>query len=337
MATSEELRKQSRLIRKLAKEGKTIEEIATTCNLTKNQVRYRINTKYSTTIANGILQQLQENKQQKQKEKFSKKQSTINKEPVGIVVDACVLRHANIFSVLERYSKVILITDVIRELDKLKTENTLVGRNAREILKRCAQDIHANKYQVEVANQISNYTDENLIEYCKDKNVILYTSDHALASLAKGYGIPYLLGMQEEEQEKQASQTIVKNQKEIPLEPSDRIHNLDNIHYVEGNLKLYIPDTNRINYIVLSQNKMILPDANRQIDLKLGDIIFILTYKLKHKGLCISMYQIYDIKEQGYSIFLGAHKVNSMQRIHELKVPIMVKKKIIDYFLVVSK
>ena len=45
-----------------------------------------------------------------------------------------------------------------------------------------------------------NYKNDNIINYCKGKDVILYTGDNEMASTAKGYKIKYILAETEEEE-----------------------------------------------------------------------------------------------------------------------------------------
>lgn len=346
MATTEELKKQSREIRKLVEAGKTIEEIAVACSLTKSQVKYRVRTKYGSKIAEKILIQLQENEENNAIQDTQE----ISTQEMAIVVDTCSLKHENSLEVIQRYNKVILTTDVIRELDNLKeTEDITLRVNARKLLKQCVEDPKGERFVVEVSEKVSRYTDENLLQYCKGKNVVLYTSDYVLASLAKGYGISYLLGDEEEKRSKEEKKIV----QHIPITdtrqltemirrntinmPQDRMNSIDNVELLDGELVLTIPDTCRINYIVLEKNKIKIPNANHQISLNIESIVFVLTYKAIHRGLCVSAYQIYDIKQAGYATFMGAYKPNCVEEIQALKLPTSVIKKIIDYYYLVRE
>lgn len=332
MATTEEVYKQSRKIRKLVEEGKTIKEIAKQLSLTKAKILYRIESKYSTKVATQILQKLKENEE----EFLSEEKKSTQTSETALVIDSCALKHANAFEVIQRFSKVILITDVIKELDRLKeASDNVLRNNVKRLLRECAQKENSQQFIVEVSERVSGYTDENLIQYCKGKNVVLYTSDYALASLAKGYKIDYLLGEEEEQKEihtaivKEAINTISRKNN-VSLE--GRIHALDNAELVEGKLILTIPDTDRICYIVLTKNELQIPDKNGKIKLEVDSSIFVLTYKLKHNGLCISNYRVLDIKEQDNVEFIRAYKPKTIEQIKQLDLPSIGIKKVIEYF-----
>lgn len=345
MATTEQLDQQAKNICKLVDEGKGLLEIAEDLALTPSQVKYRLKTKCSKQEYEQLLNKL---KQNSKKEKPEPR----NKRKPSIVMDTCVLKHETVWEVIKKYPKVILITDVIRELDKLKNStDPILNKNVKRILKECAEDEAEEQYKVVLNERVSTYTDENLIHYCKGKNVILFTSDNTLACLARAYGIRYVLGEKMEREILQAKtkleETRVRNidtqklsekirQNGIVIE-SKRIHEIDNVEYREDGLFLTIPDTNKIGYIVLSNNEIAQTNNNRQIRLEIENLLFILTYKAKHNGLCVSIYRIIDIAKENYAVFIKAYKPNTIQEIQQIEIPEVVQNKIIEYFEEVSQ
>lgn len=345
MATTAELNKQAKKIYQLLNEGKGLPEIAQKLALTQNQVKYRLKTKYSREVYEQLLGKIKENGKTEKEEAKSKVQPSI-------VIDTCALKHETAWEVIQRYPKVILIADVIRELDKLKNAtDSILKHNVKRILKECAEDEKEERYKVEINERVSNYTDENLLAYCKGKNVVLYTSDNTLACLARGYGISYLLGEKMEKEILQAKRRLEETKiassidteklsERIRLNSSlmenKRIYELDNVEYRHEGLFLTIPDTNKIGYIVLSNNEIIEINNDQEIKLEIENILFILTYKAKHNGLCVSIYRIVDIKEENYSTFIKAYKPNTIEEIRQIEVPKVVQNKIIEYFEMVS-
>ena len=119
---------------------------------------------------------------------------------------------------------------------------------------------------------------------------------------------------------------------------SEKIVTLDNVSKIGKDLVLMMPNTNKILYVVLSEEnvKEEIPGCN-MIRLERGDLVFVITYKLKHGGLCIARYEITDIKSEEHAIFLGSNKMNETEEIKSLNLPEKAKNKIYNYFMLVRK
>ncbi len=341
MKQNDDLFKQSRLIRQAANEGKTYEEISSSLNLSIQQIKYRISTRYSEKISHSIFQKL-ENNQKSKKENNSPSNtsnssinSKISYSAPALVLDTSALDHLNIKDLVLQYASIILTLDVIAEFDRLKKDRGVLGRNIRFLLSESAKDFKSEKYHVVESPKVSTYTDDNLIAFCKEKeNTYLCTADNALANKAKAYGIPYLLVN---------NSLTLPNKEEIPSsEENTTITSYDveeiekNLQYVTGDttldnvsvegkfLILTLPDTFKIAYVVMdSKNNIKKPFAKNMISLKVNDKVLIITYKEKYK-LCISEYEIVNLREQNHATFLHAHKISNYNNIAKLDYPTSV-------------
>ncbi|MCI8384199.1 MAG: hypothetical protein HFJ33_04980, partial [Clostridia bacterium] len=221
MARNDKLYEESRIIRKAVNEGKTTTEIMKMLSLSANQIKYRVETRYSEGIAKSIFNRLDKN-DGKVIEKTKKKR---NKDK-SLVVDTCSLGKNGAFDFIMSHSSVILILDVIRELEKRKSANGILGRNVRQLLAESARDKEGKKIKVEIAENISNYTDEKLLNFCKGKDVILYTADNAMATMARAYGIEYIIAEdilieQEETKETETKETETKETETKEMETGE--------------------------------------------------------------------------------------------------------------------
>ena len=136
---------------------------------------------------------------------------------------------------------------------------------------------------------------------------------------------------------KKLVETIQSNSIKIP-EMEITKTTIDNVVMVGKNLTLKIPQTFRIGYVVLSDEKVKKPIVSDMISLEIGDIVLIMTYKLKHHGLCISKYEITDIQSENHAIFLEAEKnINHSDQIQSLNLPNEAKREISNYFALVRR
>ena len=97
-----------------------------------------------------------------------------------------------------------------------------------------------------------------------------------------------------------------------------------------------IPQTYKIGYIVLAEEKVKHPLGN-YIYLEKGDVVLIMTYKLKHNGLCVARYEITDIQSENHSIYLGDNKISHISQIETLDLPKEAKREVRNYFSLVRK
>lgn len=208
------------------------------------KIKYRIETRYSQKIARCIFKKLSENEQKKSEEKSEKEEqeSLMN----NILLDTSSLNVASTIDIIEKAEKVYLTIETIEEIERLKKKSNLMGYNARKVLSESAKDMEGKKYIVVEGKGEDDYVDNNIITYCREnKELTLVTLDNGMANKAKAYGIRY----------------IIPHDERIENEPKNYIKTLRNTDMLGSSLILNIPDTNRINYVLMRKNKRVLPEV----------------------------------------------------------------------------
>lgn len=335
----------SRKIRKLIDEGKTVKQIIEIMQIKKTELYSIVKSEYSERFSKVIFEKLKEN------DYF---------DETKIFVDTSALEVEGIVDYLWKYNKILLHIDVIREMDEHKNEmNKVFGVNIRELLKRSAEDYDSMKIKIIVPKRISLYTDENLIHYLKkkvkkNKNIVLITADHALACIARGYGIKYILARTIE---KKSTKTDVSEEKKIDTNVGEKassnnsqvnteIHtdgdlskdvsdtkkkiSLQYVKFVGKTLFLCPPIGKESSFIVLEGGK-IKRSISRDIPLKSGNKILQLSYTKKRK-LKIQTFKITDTLRKECAEDLGSKFFASVSDIEKLTYSNSVKSKIRYFF-----
>lgn len=330
----DELYEQSRLIRKAANEGKGFADIMSTLHLTKAQIKYRLISRYSERISSTILHKLEENSRSKASSSSRHcslkvfNPSTPVFDESYLVLDTSALNCCTFQQTIDRYAHIILTLDVVQELDKLKKDTSIFGINVRFILSQSANDVEAKKYQVIATQRYSNYTDDNLIHFCKASKTTLYTGDHALANKAKAFSVPYILAKREHNL--QAKEAVSANL-QSSLQSLSGNTTLDNVRLEGKFLILTIPDTYKIAYAILDKEGNVKkPFAKNMIKLAIGDTLLIITHKLQNQ-LCISQYDIVNLHNTQHAHFIGAVRVQSQEDINKLTYPQSVLRDICNF------
>ena len=235
-----------------------------------------------------------------------------------LVVDTSALGRIGSFEYIMEYPKIVLLMDVVEELERYRKSEDILGVNIRKILTECAKDVESKKFTVINAERTSNYTDNVLIDYCRGKDVILYTADYPLATKAKGYGIRYILS--EDDQEKKQKSTIKYTT-------------------MMGN-KLFLKNatTYKIRYIVFDEGGIKKESFKDTIRLKVGDNLIIMTYTIKNDGLMVSHYVITDERLEYNAKYIRSYCIGQNENlIGNLNFSHDIKREIKNYFMTVRK
>ena len=296
--------------------------------------------------------------------KFRKNDSKNLDEEKALVIDACFLMAINAIILIESYSRVIVLRVTFDEIDRKKTQI----ENARILLSKISHDRKDN--QIQIANWYCKnkyvYVDNSIIDFCKNKNVILFTGDYGLASRAKGYNIEYILTdevnnelesiTEKEKLKKEAQEEIKENEVYISADVEDlkrkiglnsfaetneakETHNqtIRNASMVGKDLILKIPNTNNIKYIVIKDGNIKKAIANgNMIKLQKEDIVIILTYKYFEKYLQLLAFRVTEIKNNEHAEFVGKKKLKCFKDIEELEISEEIKREIRNYFVLTN-
>lgn len=395
MPRNDKLYEESRIIRRAVNEGKTTSEIMQMLSLTSTQIKYRVETRYTEKIANKIMKLLEANdkgKRKRDKEEVENQQvektngrqlHTATEFNNAIVVDTCALKCIGSFEFIMSYETVILLVDIVKQLDNHKGDEGIFGKNIRSLLRASAEDQEETKIKIRNAGETSDSTDSKLLAFCKGKNVVLYTADNGLATIARYFDIKYILakdldenravdvtkslderplkrGIEEELSTKsneanslkqccedkkvdvtpialeQADITELKRQmQENSITKNQTKSTISNVAILGKFLTLTIPETYKINYHVISGNEVKCPLGSNIINLKIGDIIVVSTYKQDKKFLNINRYEITDIADKEHAIYLGTDRVKDNTQIERLDLPREVKIGLKSYFSLV--
>lgn len=301
-------------------------------------------------------------------QKPEKKSSKNLEEEKALVIDTSCLKARNAIKLIESYSKVIVLRETIDEIDKKKTQiekalkkETIFTINARILLSKISHDRENN--EIQIANWYCKnkygYVDNSIIDFCKDKNVIIFTGDHGLASRAKGNNIEYILTdevnselesfskqekLKREEQEaiKQSEDDVRVNVEDLKREieqnsfsEKKEMHNrtIRNVKMVGKELMLIIPNTNNIKYIVVKDSNVKKATINgNMIKLNQADIVIILTYKFSGRYLQLLAFRVTQIKDKEHAEYVGSKKIHCFEDIEELKASEEIKRETRNYF-----
>lgn len=231
-------------------------------------------------------------------EKFKKKEKVI-------VLDTSALETKKALEILEKATKVILLTGTIREMDKYKDAGGNLGDNIRIISRKSREDEESQKYICVTGYERNHYQDDNIIDYCKKNlNAIILTNDNNLCNMAKAYGIPYIF-------------------------PQDEgLQNIKGIIMKDGNLYLPKGKGEKVAFVVRN-GEIIQESLDYGIKLQVKDII----YKVKYKGdlINISSYQIRNMEHKRYAkhIISLNIKTDELDNVKDSQLPEKVKKQIL--------
>lgn len=228
----------------------------------------------------------------------------LNKKEKVIVLDTSALETKKALEILEKATKVILLTGTIREMDKYKDAGGNLGDNIRTVSRKSREDEESKKYICVAGYERNNYQDDNIIDYCrKNKNAIILTNDNNLCNMAKAYGIPYIF-------------------------PQDEgLQNIKGIIMKDGNLYLSKGKGEKVAFVVRN-GEIIQESLDYGIKLQVGDII----YKVKYKDGFIMVFscKIKNMESSKYAQYLFSLKIESgeLNKVKDNQLPRKVKEQI---------
>lgn len=228
----------------------------------------------------------------------------LNKKEKVIVLDTSALETKKALEILEKATKVILLTGTIREMDKYKDAGGNLGDNIRTVSRKSREDEESKKYICVAGYERNNYQDDNIIDYCrKNKNAIILTNDNNLCNMAKAYGIPYIF-------------------------PQDEgLQNIKGIIMKDGNLYLSKGKGEKVAFVVRN-GEIIQESLDYGIKLQVGDII----YKVKYKDGFIMVFscEIKNMESSKYAQYLFSLKIESgeLNKVKDNQLPRKVKEQI---------
>jgi len=372
MPRNDKLYEESRIIRKAANEGRTTIEIMQTLSLTAAQIRYRVETRYTDAIARKIIKQLEGNdkgvyveEETEHTEELKQSSSTDNQLNNAIVVDTSALKCKGAFQFIMNYKNVILLVDIVKQMNNHKNDEGIFGENIRKLLKESAKDQEGIKIKVTTAGKDGDSAISKLLAYCKDKNVVLYTADDGLATIARYFKIKYILAKDIEDTEFNSVAEVSKEvltdgavnkisneeAEQIDLDALKRqmqLNSMDtkqtvipkvtisNVFLLGKLLTLIIPRTDRIKYVVISGGNVKYPISSI-IHLEKGEEVIIAVYKKDIEALSVSKYEITDILEEKHALYLGTKRVKEVNQIESLDLPREAKRELKNYFSLIKK
>lgn len=236
-----------------------------------------------------------------------------------IILDACALKSQEAMQIIDEAQKVIVLMGTIEELDKHKNRvDEKEKRNIRYIAKKIREDVKSEKY-VCIANYNKyRYNDDNIIDYCMlHSETIILTCDNLLCGKAKGYKIPYIFPK------------IEKDSNVSTIDDSD-LCNIKGVNYRNEWLAI-LRDTlidPYFNVIVIRNGKMMSININRNLTLKISDIVIRIWEN--SVGVDISIYEIKKIKSSRYAENIEKIKLKYpiAKSIKKADLPEKVKKEI---------
>ena len=205
----------------------------------------------------------------------------------SIIVDTSALHSSQAIPIIQRASKVILLTGTINEMDKQKWRKDQLGANIRALSSLSRKDTSASKFICVHGYDTNNYQDKNIIDYCvTHKGIAILTMDNNLCNMAKAYNIPYFYP---EEQ-------IVSSEKN--LENTTRI---EGILFESGNLVLVRSQQRNPNFLY---RRGTFINKGYEHFLEVGDIIFHISKKYGEESY-ITKYEIVAIQKFNYALKVG--------------------------------
>lgn len=197
-----------------------------------------------------------------------------------IVIDASICGTNDVIGKLKKIcetkGKIILTSITIRELERMQKFADKAGADARRILAMAA--IKSDCFESVSIKEIQDTPDDCIVDFCRDKDVILMTADKTMALKARMYGIQeqFLIQSINTTIKEEGVYTLFATQgvdQEISIDIDNfKINKLksirvisDNIEYDTGIIKLKVGDevliaTQKYTYVSFAHYRLIKLD-----------------------------------------------------------------------------
>jgi rRNA-processing protein FCF1 len=183
---NEEVEQDFQKILGLYKSCSTLDEIAEKSGLTRQMVLTSL--KKHPQKRHEVMAQLRENRRNTEESDETNpvaKEGENSELEGGVVIDASITGYPGIIEEIKKIPKIILTSVTIEELDKLGKINDLPGKVARDISNMALEDEKGKFVFAEITENEDWIPDNRIVNFCKEKNVSLITSDKIMALKAK--------------------------------------------------------------------------------------------------------------------------------------------------------
>ena len=351
---------QSNRIETLILEGKTWQEIMEDTALNKQQIRYRLKTRFAEGYVKQLTDKITDNEKQRKKEEKK------DKKDKNIVIDTSSVKAGNFFTVLNLHDKVYILLGVLEELERLKDKEGIKSKernNITKLMRESALDRDGEKYVLVMEEQVDSYVDNNILNFCikhKEEGIVLYTDDAILANKAKMNGIDYELANEQARENKttvskKTEKVVVKKEKPVTLTPEqveemkqamqsntlqedviefsdDHLENLINVDWIGTQLMLTTFDETNNRYYLVEREGSIKEPIGNTIMLKEGDVLYYTAYHTRYNNIQINKYVIVKMQPERYAQPHGYLRAYNVEQVNRLPYPREVVKKLEFYF-----
>ena len=243
----------------------------------------------------------------------NEQEKTFVETKLTCLIDTCSVKVNNFLTVIDKFSKLAITNQVIEELEKLKRETTddSVRSNIRKLFKKCALDKDSTQIEVLDIESTDSYVDNILFDFLmnnKEKYCLL-TSDYILASRCKGKKIEYYLTEEFREKDGIDYTKVSTLSQNLSYISDSKLY--FNVKYGNPNIATVAFDKNM---------KFKSKDNSSSVELVIGDIVYILTFKRVDKAIAIAKYQVINISSEKNVEYIQSFKVRTIDEIKKLNL-----------------
>lgn len=293
--TYKQIEEDYKKVKQAAETATTIKEVEDLTGLSKSQItttlskhpiaakrlRDKIKSNNQTKKEQEKLASSMEQKKEQVQQRNDNKENAIS----GFVIDASLTGTVNFIETMQKMflseQKIILTDITMYELSKLQKCKGIHGTDARYILNNAIE--YPENFELVPIEEIYDIPDDNIIEFCKNKNVILLTADKEMLLKARMYHIE------------------VRYHKKLR---EDFIQTLLVAHKIENNLVITGFQRKDISICVYSNG---IQYSKGKYFLNIGDDVFV--SKKRKDYITFAHYQIISLKETNNCDLLYSRRI----------------------------